>query len=211
MAQHDSPATPNHDGDDDGGLARGADDHGNLPPDLMSFIDPYNNTMSINDGPDRLLVDVAKFLDAITELLERFDMTHAAVGLTDIADRDTWFALINSGWTEQICQHLAAVTTSIVHNRYPAAAGMPLDHRLNLFAAALEPPFEWSYPGQHLDIAKKIMTQNMRPATEGIDSIDYTGGDPGDPLTPLYKTVKSTFELALVVIGAAKSHPLYQT
>lgn len=93
-------------------------------PQLMSYLDPYSTTLAIEDGPDRLIVDVTKFFEAITELLERVDMANVPVGLTDIVDQDTWFFLINSGLAEAICRHLAEVTAGIVRARYRRSGGI---------------------------------------------------------------------------------------
>lgn len=202
MSEHD----PTNYGDDDG-----FDPDAEFDAELRSYLDPYSNVMSLDDGPDRLIVDFTKFFDSITEQLERVDMDNEPVGLTDVANRDVWFSMINSGWSEQICGHLAATAADIVHARYPAASGMPLDERFRLTAASLDPPWQWSYPGEHLDIATTIMGHYLRAEPDSLDGIDYTAGDPGDPFEPLYKTVKSTFELAIAVIGLAKTHPLYQT
>lgn len=196
MVKHDS-----HDEKDDGYDA---------DAEFLSYLDPYSNTMSIDDG-DRFIVDVTKFFDAITEQLERVDMDNEPIGLLDVADQDVWFSLINSGWSEQICRHLAAVTADIVHTRYPAAAAMRLDERFYLTAASLDPPFEWSYPGEHLNIAIQIMAEYLRGEPDDLPEIDYTAGDSEEPFTPLYKTVKSMFELSIAVIGLAKTHPLYHT
>lgn len=179
-------------------------------PQLMSYLDPYSNTRAIDDGSDRIMVDITKFFDAITELFERSDMSSVPIGLADVAEADTWFALIYNGWAEALCQHMAAVAADIVHRRYPAAAGMPLDERFDRFAASLEPPFEWSYPGEHLELAKRIVGDHLHGSPKesyGVGA-DY---DRSLPLDPLYRTVKSTFELVVAVIGAAKCHPLYQS
>lgn len=196
MSEHDQTEY----GDDDGFDPE-------LDAELRSYLNPYSDTMSLDDGPGRLIVDVTKFFDSITEQLERVDMDNEPVGLTDIADRDTWFSLINSGWAEQICGHLAATAADIVHARYPAAAAMPVDDGqwINLVAESLNPPYEWSYPGEHLEIAKKIIGAYLRGENDNLDGIDYTAGEPGDPFEPLYKTVRSVFELAIAVIGLAKT------
>jgi hypothetical protein len=172
--------------------------------------DPYSNTLAIDEGPGGLIVDITKFFDAITELFERLDMVNVPIGLTDVADSDIWFSLIYNGWSEALCQHMAATVADIIHRRYPAAAGMPLDERFDRFAAALEPPFDWSYPGEHLELAKQVVGDYLRGQPKDFYGIgaDY---DQRSPLDPLYKTVKSTFELAVAVIGVAKSHPLYRS
>lgn len=204
MSKHD-PQEPGAADDD------GFDPYAELDAEFRDYLDPYSDTMSLDDGPDRLIVDVTKFFDSITEQLERVDMDNEPVGWTDVADRDVWFSMINSGWSEQICGHLAATAADIVHNRYPAAAGMALDERFRLTAASLDPPWQWSYPGEHLNIATQITSHYLRAEPENLDGIDYTAGEPGDPFKPLCRTVKSTFELAIAVIGLAKTHPLYQT
>lgn len=207
MSQHDrhQPDTGGDDGTD------GFDPYAELGAEFRDYLDPYSAAMSLDDGPDRLIVDVTKFFDSITEQLERADMDNEPIGLPDVANRDVWFSMINSGWSEQICGHLAATAADIVHARYPSAAAMPVDDGqwINLVAEALDPPYEWSYPGAHLEIAKKIMGAYLRGEADDLAGIDYTAGDTGDPFDPLYKTVKSAFELAIAVIGLAKT-PLYR-
>lgn len=179
--------------------------------ELADYLDPYSNTMALPDGPGRLIVDVTKFFDSITEQLERVDMDNEPIGLSDVADRDVWFSMINSGWAEQICGHLAATAADIVHRRYPAAAVMPVDDGrwIYLLAASVQPPFEWSYPGDHLNTAATIMAAYLRNDTADLGDLDLTAADPSEAFKPLYRTVKSMFELAIAVIGAAKQHPLY--
>ncbi|WP_131831856.1 hypothetical protein [Mycobacteroides abscessus] len=165
--------------------------------------------MAITDD-EKIFVDITKFFEKITELLERVDMDNQPIALTDIAEQETLFAVMNSGWSEQMCRHIAEVTAAIVHARYPLAAGMPLDERFDAFTATLDPPFEWSYPGPPLDVAKAVMAANLRKDPDLMAEIDYTAGNSSDPSMPLYRTVKSTFELAVAVLGAVKTHPLYQ-
>lgn len=57
--------------------------------------------------------------DAITELFECNEMNNSPIGLADIAEADTWFALIYNGWTEALCQHMAGAGPLD-----PAAAGV---------------------------------------------------------------------------------------
>jgi hypothetical protein len=182
----------------------------NSDKQLRSLLNPYSNTVSIGHGTGRLLVDMTKFFDTITEVFERLDMANVPLGLTDIADSDTWFSLIYNGWAEALCQHMAVTVADVIHRRYPAAAGMPLDERFDRCAASLNPPYEWSYPGEHLELAKQVLSDHLRGQPK--DSYDI-GADynQSSPIDPLYKTVKSTFELAVAVIGVAKTHPLYQT
>lgn len=207
MAQHNSQQPGAE--DDDGGAF---DPYAELDAEFRAYLDPYSNTMSLDDGPDRLIVDVTKFFDSITEQLERVDMDNEPLGLPDVAERDVWFSLINSGWSEQICGHLAATAADIVHARYPAAAGIPVDDGQWIYRAAqlVNPPYKWSYPGAHLDIATQIMASYLRGDIDSLDGIDYTAGDPGEAFGALYKTVRSAFELAVAVIGFAKAHPLYR-
>lgn len=176
---------------------------------VVSYIDPHSDTMAITDD-QKIFVDITKFFEKITELLERIDMDNQPIGLTDIAEQETLFAVMNSGWSEQMCRHIAEVTAAIVHARYPLVAGMPLDERFDAFTASLNPPFEWSYRGPHLDVAKAVMAANLRNDPDLMAEIDYSAGDSSDPFMPLYRTVKSTFELAIAVLGAVKTHPLYQ-
>lgn len=176
---------------------------------MVSYFDPHSDTMAITDD-QKIFVDITKFFEKITELLERVDMDNQPIGLTDIAEQETLFAVMNSGWSEQMCRHIAEVTAAIVHARYPLVAGMPLDERFDAFTASLNPPFEWSYRGPHLDVAKAVMAANLRNDPDLMAEIDYSAGDSSDPFMPLYRTVKSTFELAIAVLGAVKTHPLYQ-
>ncbi len=117
------------------------------------FVDPYSNTASIDRGDNTLLVDFTKIYDGITEMFERYDMSGQPIGLIDIADDDTWLALLASGFCEDLCRHMAASAAAIVHRRYPVASNMPLDHRLDLVVASVG--FKWSYPGEYLDTSKE--------------------------------------------------------
>ena len=103
------------------------------------------------------------------------------------------------GWAEELCHHMASVV-----------AGMPLDGRFDRFVASFEPTFDWSYPGEHLELAKHVFGDYLRGQPKDFYGIgaDY---DQRSSLDPLYKTVKSTFELAVAVIGVAKTHPLYRS
>jgi hypothetical protein len=76
--------------------------------------------------------------------------------------------------------------------------------------ASLDPPLDWSYPGEHLELAKQVFDDYLRDQPKDSYGIgaDY---DQRSSLGPLYKTVKSTFELAVAVIGVAKTHPLYRS
>jgi hypothetical protein len=199
---------PNSEGWVLGWLARWQDKLRDRDPELLKYLNPYSNVVSVHAGPNRLLVDMTKFFDTITELLERTDMDNEPVAITDVTDLDTWAALIINGWTEPICQHMAAVTAAIVHRRYPAAAVMRLDHRFDQTAASLTPPYEWSYPGHHLDIAKRIVGDHLHRHPQNTYGVGAE--DPAASFEPLYKTLKSTFELVIAVIGLAKTHPLYQ-
>ncbi|MBO0884515.1 MAG: hypothetical protein J2P17_30120 [Mycobacterium sp.] len=156
-------------------------------------------------GP--LMVDMTEFYHALGELFERFDMApDVAVGLEDVAEFETWAALLYNGWSEALCQHMAATAADIVHRRYPAAASMPLDHRFNLCLASMQPPFEFSYPGEHLELAKRVVGDHLRDQAQ--DS--YGIGTDSSSIDPLYKPVKSVFEVAIAVISIAQAHPLYQ-
>lgn len=171
------------------------------------FIDPDSNTASVDSGDNTLLVDFTKIYDGITGLLERYDMSGQPIGLVDIADDDTWLALLASGFCEDLCRHMAACVAAIVHRRYSVARDMPLDHRLDLVVASVG--FTWSYPGEYLELAKAIVADQLREQPRSSYEIKSQAGR-AYPGTPLYKTLKSTFEVCIAVIDIAKSHPAYQ-
>jgi hypothetical protein len=170
------------------------------------FLDPYNNTASVDSGDNTLIVDFTKIYDGITELFERYDMSGQPIGLVDIADDDTWLALLASGFCEDLCRHMAACVAAIVNRRYPVARDMPLDNRLDLVVASVG--FTWSYPGEYLELAKTIVADQLREQPRSSYEITAQVGRPY-PGTPLYKTLKSTFEVCIAVIDIAKSHPAY--
>lgn len=172
----------------------------------QDFADPYGNTASADIGGNMLLVDHTKIADGITELFERYDMSGEPIGLTDVTDTETWFAMLAAGLCDGLCQHMAASTAAIVHRRYPAARDMPLD-RLDAVVASVG--FCWSYPGENLELAKRIVEDHLRGQQRRSYAITERP-DLEHPGTPLYETLKSTFEVCVAVIDIAKSHPLYR-
>ncbi|WP_102145667.1 hypothetical protein [Mycobacterium hubeiense] len=192
-ARHDSDAAPQH------------VDRGDADGDAWAdFFDPYSITVSVDAGDNTLMVDFTKIFDRITEVFERYDMSGHPVGLVDIADNETWSAMLASGFCDDLCQHMAASAAMIVHRRYPAARDMPMDHRLDM--AVETTGFTWTHPGESLTLAKQIVADHLRNRVQTSYGVAVLA-DCRHPGRPLCEMLQSTFEVCIAAISVASALP----